>query len=431
MSYDAIIIGGGPAGSTSALCLARKGYRVVVLEKVAHPRFHVGESFLPRGLTLLQELGLEPRLRALTHMVKLGGEFGMGDAADDETTKFAFSDGLQGGRNETFNVERAPFDAMLLDAAREAGAEVRSNAPVKKIVRLADGDVEIIAGEETLRGKYLLDASGQGTVLGRHLGTRKGFAHHRKVAYFGHFENVQRLSGDEEGYPTVVVCDEGWFWMIPIDPLRVSIGVVMDADVAKRINLPATQMLSWAVARCPLLRRRTARAKFPPQAHTVADFSYDCAPYAGPGYFMVGDAAFFLDPIFSTGVCLGMMAAAKCAEGVDGLIRGSLRPNRFRREYCRYIKGSSRAFLELVNLFYVQSFRELFLHSTGPANIRGAVIALLAGHVFPKPSWAIRWRMRVFRWVIKVQKHFALVPHREGFSMQAQCPEAAADIRAA
>lgn len=431
MSYDAIIIGGGPAGSTAALCLARKGYRVIVIDKVTHPRFHVGESFLPRGFTLLQELGLEPRLRKLAHMVKLGAEFGMGGAADDETTKFAFSDGIEGGRNETFNIERAPFDGMLLDAAREAGAEVRQDLTVKKIVRLADGDVEIVAGDETVRGKYLLDASGQGTVLGRHLGTRKGFDHHRKVAYFGHFENVQRLSGDEEGYPTVVICEEGWFWMIPIDPRRVSIGFVMDADVSKRVNLPAAQMLAWAVARCPLVRRRTANAKFPAQAHTVADFSYDCAPYAGPGYFLVGDAAFFLDPIFSTGACLAMMGGAKCAEGVDGLIRGTVRHDKFRREYSRFIKGSSNAFFELVNLFYVHSFRELFLHGVGPANIRGAVISLLAGHVFPRPSWSIRWRMAFFRWVIKAQKHFELAPRREPFSLQAQKPDAVSDVKAA
>ena len=431
MSYDAIIIGGGPAGSTAALCLARKGYRVVVVDKVTHPRFHVGESFLPRGFNLIQDLGLEPRLRALPHMVKLGAEFGMGHAEDDETTKFSFSDGIQGGRNETFNIERGPFDAMLLDAAQDAGAEIRQDTPVTKIVRLADGDVEIVAGDETLKAKYLLDASGQGAVVGRHFGTRKVFAHHRKVAYFSHFENVQRLAGDEEGYPTVAICAEGWFWMIPIDSRRVGIGVVMDADVAKRINLPASQMLAWSIARCPLVQRRTAASKFPAQTHTVADFSYDCAPYAGPGYFLVGDAAFFLDPIFSTGACLGMMGGAKCAEGVDGLIRGTMRHRRVRREYCDFIKGSSSAFFQLVNLFYVHPFRELFLHGVGPANVRGAVISLLAGHVFPRPSWAIRWRMGLFNLFVKLQRYYALAPRREAFSLRAQTPAESRDVRAA
>lgn len=431
MTYDAIIIGGGPAGSTTGLCLARKGYRVVVLDKVTHPRFHVGESFLPRGFKLIQELGLEPRLRALSHMVKLGAEFGMGHVGDDETTKFSFSDGIQGGRNETFNIERGPFDAMLLDAARDAGAEIRQDTAVTKIVRMADGDVEVMAGDVALRGKYLLDASGHGAVVGRHLGTRRMFAHHRKIAYFGHFENVQRLSGDEEGYPTVAMCAEGWFWMIPICPRRVSIGMVMDADVARQINLPAAQMLAWSIARCPLVRRRTAGSSFPAQTYTVADFSYDCAPYAGPGYFLVGDAAFFLDPIFSTGACLGMMGGAKCAEGVDALLRGTMSHRRVRREYGDYIKGSSSAFFQLVNLFYVHPFRELFLHGTGPLDIRGAVISLLAGYVFPRPSWAIRWRMALFSLLIKLQKFRALAPRRSGFSLRAQTPEVSRDVRAA
>src|SRR3954470_4993502 len=137
-TYDAIIIGGGPAGSTSALLLARANFRAIVLEKGKHPRFHIGESILPRNFPLVQELGLEKQLKALPHLLKLGAEFGMGD--DHNTRQFTFDTGLVPG-TPTFNIERSHFDEMLVREARAAGADIRENTAVKKIVRLTDGDV--------------------------------------------------------------------------------------------------------------------------------------------------------------------------------------------------------------------------------------------------------------------------------------------------
>jgi flavin-dependent dehydrogenase len=128
--YDVIIIGAGPAGSTSALLLARQGFKVIVLEKAKFPRFHIGESILPQNFPLIQELGLEDALFRLPHLKKYGAEFGMGD--DHNTTRFNFDSALIPGSN-TFNVERAYFDQMLMDQARAAGAEIREETGVKSI----------------------------------------------------------------------------------------------------------------------------------------------------------------------------------------------------------------------------------------------------------------------------------------------------------
>ncbi len=421
--WDVVIIGGGPAGSTAALVLARQGRRVLLLERAKFPRFHIGESFLARNFNVVRDLGLEPRLRKLPHMVKLGAEFAMGNGR--ETTLYAFSIAMEGGLNETFNIERASFDNMLLEAASDAGAVVRQDTSVRRIVRLADGDVVIDTDAGEVRGRYLVDASGQATVVGRHLGSRRVFEKHRKVAYFAHFDNVQRLPAEKAGYPTIVMCDEGWFWIIPLDEQRTSIGLVMDADAARGVGVPAQQMLFWGMDNCPLVAARTEASPRPESNHVAADFSYTCRPYAGPGYFLAGDAAVFLDPIFSTGACLGMVGGVEVAERIDDILAGRMSPARARRRYARIVESGSSSFFRLVNLYYDQGFRDMFLHGTGPLEIHRAVISVLAGHVFPKPSFAVRWRVRLFELFVRLHRYRTLVPRHAPFSLVRHAAERA------
>ena len=147
-----------------------------------------------------------------------------------------FADGYCDGK-ETFNIERSIFDNMLLRQAGEAGVEIRENTAVKEIAKLEDGDVRLITdtGEE-IRGRYILDASGQGTVIGRHLGTKVPVSDPKlqKVAYVGHFEGVIRSEGNKAGNPLITMMEEGWFWIIPISPERTSVGMVLDVAVAKK-----------------------------------------------------------------------------------------------------------------------------------------------------------------------------------------------------
>jgi flavin-dependent dehydrogenase len=223
-----------------------------------------------------------------------------------------------------------------------------------------------------------------------------------------------------------VMCAEGWFWIIPIDERRDSIGLVMDADAARRVGVPADRMLEWGIARCPLLRRRTAAAERPAGNVVCADFSYRCEPFSGPGYFLVGDAAAFLDPIFSTGVCLGMMSAVEAARGVIAMLRCEESARRVRRRYNRFVAGTSTPLFRMVRNYYRHSFRELFLSGTGPLAVHNATISVLAGSVFPRLAFQLRWRLELFFLMVRANRYLPLAPRREPFSLFSAEAEATA-----
>lgn len=419
--YDALVIGGGPAGATAALALRREGLTALVVDRATFPHFHIGESFLPRNMGLIRELGLEERLAAIPHVPKFGAEFGMGDGS--ESNFVVFDQGLAPGEVSAVNIERAPFDAMLLAAARDAGAEVVEGVAVRSVLRLDDGDVAVALDDgRSVSGRWLIDASGQGTVVGRHLQTRRVLPRPKNVAYFGHFSGVWRKPGIEGGYIVIVMCDEGWFWLIPLDAERTSIGLVIDADAARSTGVPANQMLAWAIRRTPLLAERTAGAVFPAANAVAADFSYRCEPYAGPGYFLAGDAATFVDPIFSTGVCLGMLSAAEAARGIAAILRGTARAEAVRRRYVRFVRGSSAPFFRMVHLYYDPAFRDIFLDARGPLAVHRAIISVLAGHVFPRPIAAVRWRLRLLDLIVAFHRRVAITRRRPGFSLLAASP---------
>lgn len=410
-AYDVLIAGGGPAGSTAGLILARAGFSVCILEKDRHPRLHIGESILPRNMRLIEELGLEPALRRLPHVPKFGAEFGMGN--DFETRRFSFTDGLVPG-GEVFNIERAWFDKMLLDEARAAGADVFEETPVKQVLKLTHGDVRLGTPGGEARGRLMLDASGQGTLLGRALNLRRNFDEPelQKVAYYQHFENVERPPGRESGHPCIIMCDEGWFWLIGLSATKTSVGFVSRPSFVRTLDVPARRVLSWAAARCPVVRHRMRHAVGPVDNIILSDFSYRCEPSAGDGYFLMGDAACFLDPIFSTGVTLAMLSAQHTARTAEAVLRGNLRVARARRDHVNFIRTSTSPFWRLIRGYYRHSFRELFMHGRGPVRMQDAIISILAGQVFPRPPWPLRWRHRAFELCVRLQEHVALVPRR-------------------
>jgi 2-polyprenyl-6-methoxyphenol hydroxylase-like FAD-dependent oxidoreductase len=152
-------------------------------------------------------------------------------------------------------------------------------------------------------------------------------------------------------------------------------------------------------------------------ANVISDYSYKCDPYAGPGYFLVGDAASFLDPIFSTGVALGMAGAIETARLIEEIDAGKTTPKTARRQYKRFIDGSSKHLFSLVHSYYDHGFRELMMNGSGPAQMHRAVISLLAGHVFPRPAWKLVWRLRYMQLCSKLQRVIPLVKRHKRYSL--------------
>jgi 2-polyprenyl-6-methoxyphenol hydroxylase-like FAD-dependent oxidoreductase len=191
----------------------------------------------------------------------------------------------------------------------------------------------------------------------------------------------------------------------------------MDAELARGTGVASDRMLQWGMQRCPLIRDRCQNATGPTTNQAIANFSYKCDPFAGPGYFLLGDSAAFVDPIFSTGVCLAMMEARRAADHVKAILDKRLSPAAARRDYVRFVKRSTSIYFDMIRQFYRHSFRELFLNGTGPYQVHKAVLSVLAGHVFPKPKWRLVWRTWLFKRFIDMNTKRQLVPKRPTHSL--------------
>ncbi|HEV3099385.1 MAG TPA: NAD(P)/FAD-dependent oxidoreductase [Candidatus Udaeobacter sp.] len=421
--YDVAIIGGGPAGSTAATLLAQAGRQVIVFEREKFPRFHIGESLLPFSIQTFDRLGVREKLDR-TFLPKFGGEIMA--SCGTRGIKFYFKDGFRSQRDRAYQVTRSDFDKLLLDHSKENGAEVLEETEVKRI-DFADDRVKIEIENSrgtcsTIEARYLLDGSGRQTVLGSFFNLKKTYDHLQKFSVFAHYENIDRLPGRDATLIRMVRGLDRWFWMIPLTDTRTSVGVVMDTATFRATKLAPQPALEKFITEEPLVRERMKNAVRVSPVYSAGDYSYRNTRLSGERWLLAGDAAGFIDPVFSSGVFLAIISAERAADTLDEVLRDESKRARLFEKYSRSVNRTMDIYLTFVTAWYQRSkeFLEVFLNPTDRMQIAAAVNAVLAGN--EGKSFAIKWRMWLFYFFVYAQKFVAFSPRLSLLAKKDQAP---------
>jgi flavin-dependent halogenase len=315
--WDVVVVGGGPAGSTTAGYLARLGHRTLLLERSQFPRHRIGESLLPSMMPVLEDFGLVEECRQAGFVEKTGATFIWGKTREPWDINFGDTPFLPA--SFAFHVERSVFDQILLDSAIRGGVEVRLNATVlnatqedARVTGLVYRDNE--TGEtRTVQSKFVVDASGSASVIGRRITTRRYDDQMRQIALYNYFRNVRGATDYRRQNIIVESCPKGWFWFIPMNSERLgeaSLGLVTGKEFEAEIREKGTERFYLdGLAQAPFVKELIGdHAERLDEMHVVRDWAYSCDETAGPGYYLSGDAAAFLDPLLSTGVSLAMLS---------------------------------------------------------------------------------------------------------------------------
>ncbi len=401
-TWDAIVIGGGPAGSTVSALLARSGRRVLVLEREKFPRFHVGESLLPYGLPILERVGVMEKVRRAGFQEKYGAY--IWNEATGGVRPVVFANATDDKHPMAYQVKRAEFDALLLSHAREQGVEVREQTAVREVLFEKGRAVGVDAAPPDgppleLRAHVVVDATGQDAFLSRKLGTRRFDRKLKRAALFAHFENVPRLQGREAGDILLPVENGVWYWIIPFSDGTSSVGAVFDPAEARGGPEGETldERFERIIGRSARMRELLGGGTRTSPVRGISDYSATSERFRGDGWAMIGDAAAFLDPVFSTGVFLAMATGERAARDIErALARHGRVDASDLASYERYARTLFRRFRRFVYAFYDPVFFEAFCSEAPFDTIRAAVTTTLAGGVERVPLSSQLWTAFMF-----------------------------------
>jgi flavin-dependent dehydrogenase len=412
-TWDVIIIGGGPAGAAAAVTLRQRDRSVLVLEKEKFPRFHIGESLLPYNRPIFEELGVWSKIQAAGFMVKRGAQFWMGDGS--RHNRLDFSEGCFTKYPESLQVERAKFDEILLRHAEELGAEVREEAVVTE--HRIESDHVTVTYRDTagavheVRGAFLMDASGLGNFTGNREQVREYYPGHKKLCIFGHYAGVQMTEGKEKGDILIIRRENSWFWMIPLADDKVSVGLVLDLADFKAMKQEPQAVFDAVVASTRAVQERMTQARAITQGHVLSDFSYKNRTLVSERVVRVGDAAGFIDPVFSSGVMLAMHTGQEGAQVVHAALTAGKAMTAGMQRYERETHRKVRRFWEFIEKFYTLHFAQVFFQPSNKFRVLCAINSVLAGRL--NITFGIWLRLRFFFTLVALQKRFPVTERIE------------------
>ncbi len=406
--YDVAIIGGGPSGSTAATFLARLGRKVIVFEREKFPRFRIGESLLPQSMDAFERLGVVEKLES-KFLPKYGAE--ITTSCGTGRVKNLFRNGLGAKHDRAYQVTRSDFDKMMLDHAAENGATVMEETSVESL-GFGPEEVELVVknGGETkkIRARYLLDCSGRGSMVGNYFKLRRSYENLKKFSVFAHYENVDRDEGVEGTFIRLIRGRDRWFWMIPLTATKMSIGIVMDIVDFKALKQTPEAALDQAIREQPQIWSRMGEATRVTEVHSASDYSYRNISLYGDRWLLAGDAAGFIDPIFSTGVFLGIRSGEDAAHALDQALKNPRSRSSLFKKYERDLQRVMNLYLRFVNNWYKPQFAEVITHPVNNLKLAATGNAVLAGNL--SNSFAVWWRMEVFYLVVFLQRYLPLCP---------------------
>ncbi len=383
-SYDVVVIGGGPAGATVATLLAKAGRKVLVVERGRFPRFHIGESLMPESYWVFERLGMLPKLKNSDFVRKYSVQFVT--ATGKESQPFFFDEMNPHECSVTWQVVRSQFDQMMLENAREHGAEVWEETNVVDVL-LEDSDTDDLpratgviverrdddGQPRKISAKVVVDATGTSTMLAKRLGIRATDP------------ALKKAEGKNAGATLVLstASNDGWFWYIPLPDDIVSVGVVGDIDrlVVQNKGKSPEEILEEEIKNCRGLDDRMTSATRVSPVHVIADFSYRASRCAGDGWALVGDAFGFLDPMYSSGVYLALKSGEMAADAIDDALKHNDPSAARLSKWGSELSEGMTSIRKLVYAFYTRGFSFGKFIRENPT-FKKNLVDLLIGNVF-------------------------------------------------
>lgn len=384
---DVAIIGAGPSGAIAAALLVQSGHQVIVLERDQFPRFSIGESLLPQCMAYIEQANMLDAVANAGFQPKNGAAF----HCDGKRSTFDFREKFTPGWGTTYQVERARFDKILADEAARQGADIRYGNRVKDVN--IDSTTPSLcytdASGQTrgLQARFLLDASGFGRVLPRLLALDRPSDFPVRQSIFTHIDDgISDPAFDRDKILISVHPKKRdiWYWLIPFQNGRASIGVVGPKNFATSTNQSTMEILQSYIAQESGLRHLLDNAHFSQQARQITGYSASVSQLYGNGFALLGNAGEFLDPVFSSGVTIGMHSAVMAAALVQRQLKGESVD--WEQEFAVPLTLGVNTFRTFVSAWYDQRFQDVVFHPNKHSQVKAMISSILAGYAWDESN---------------------------------------------